>query len=190
MHKTFSPGHGRLPTCLWGNLFRIDAVELDRACAGWHVGTTSKPGHLEEDIGLQTRTHLLALVLHVGAMPCRVLHRDTRASDSIPNTNGIHAHLLSRGGFGGFQGEAVVIFAVRDKYNVLIGVGQGAEGTERLADRIANQGATAGHGVRPYLVELLEKEAIIQSQRTLQARLASKCYETKTVPRLFLEHLQ
>src|SRR5215831_7127396 len=82
-----------------------------------------------------------------------------------------------------------MIFAIRDKYNILVVIGQWAEGTEGFTDRIANQSAAPGHSVRPHLVQLLQKEPIIQGQWTLQARLAGKDHQAKTVPALFLEHL-
>src|SRR5713101_9083987 len=82
-----------------------------------------------------------------------------------------------------------MIFAIRDKYNILIVIGQWAEGTEGFAERIANQSAAPGHRVRPHLVELLQKKPIIQGQWTLQAGLAGKDYQAETVPALFLEHL-
>src|SRR5262245_8051852 len=82
-----------------------------------------------------------------------------------------------------------MIFAVRNKYNVPVIVGQWSKGAEGFTDGIANQSTAAGHSVQPHLVQLLQKEPIIQGQWTLQARLASKDDQSKPVPALFLEYL-
>ena len=155
MDKTFALRHGRLPACLGSNFFGIDAVEFDGACTGWHIGSTRQACHLKEKIGLHTRQHLMALVLHVGALPGRPWYRHACAADRISHPNRIDAHLLSSSRLGGFQREAVMIFTICNKYNVPVVVGQWAESTEGLADRIAKQGAATGDGMWPHLVQLL-----------------------------------
>src|SRR5262245_41362293 len=189
MYKTFALRHGCLPACLGSNFFGIDAVEFDSACTSWHIGSPCQACHLEEKIGLHTRQHLMPLVLHVGALPGRPWYRHACATDCISYPNRIEAHLLSSSRLGGFQREAVMILAICDKYNVPVVVGQWAESAEGLADRIAQQGPATGDSVWPHLVQLLQKEPIIQGQGALQARLTGKDHQAKTVPALFLEHL-
>src|SRR5262249_25069724 len=89
MYKTFALGHGRLSACLGSNFFGIDTVEFDGAGACWHIGPPRQAGHLKQDFGLHTRQYLMALVLHVGALPGRPRARHACPADRISHPNRI-----------------------------------------------------------------------------------------------------
>ena len=142
MHKTFACGDVDMPARFWGNVFRVDAIQLNRVRASRNVGATGKLCHLQKQILLHPRTYLLTLVVHIGALSLGGLSRDACAAGGITNADSVDAHLLCCSGFGGFQREALMIFTIGNKYNIFIIVVQGVQAMQGLPDGVTGKAAS------------------------------------------------